>query len=42
MNTIAIGSDHGGLQLKKVLIEFLERNGYKYQDFGETNCKENC
>ena len=31
---IAIGSDHAGLNLKKVIIEFLEKKDYKYKDFG--------
>jgi ribose 5-phosphate isomerase B len=31
---IAIGSDHGGFQLKQVIVEFLEKNGYEYKDFG--------
>ena len=31
---IAIGSDHGGFELKNILIEFLEEKGYEYKDFG--------
>lgn len=31
---IAIGSDHGGFELKNVLIEYLKENGYDYMDFG--------
>ncbi|EKE02208.1 MAG: hypothetical protein ACD_20C00411G0009 [uncultured bacterium] len=34
---IAIGSDHGGFELKKVIISFLEKNGYKFKDFGVYN-----
>lgn len=35
--TIAIGSDHGGLQLKQALIPFLEGLGYKVVDVGTYN-----
>ena len=38
---IAIACDHGGLNLKKALIAYLERNGYEYVDFG-TNSAESC
>lgn len=31
---IAIGSDHGGYALKKVLMEHLDKRGLAYQDFG--------
>ncbi|MBR5507847.1 MAG: ribose 5-phosphate isomerase B [Clostridia bacterium] len=31
---IAIGSDHGGFELKNILIEYLKENGYDYKDFG--------
>ncbi len=31
---IAIGSDHGGLCLKRSILTFLEENGYTYTDFG--------
>lgn len=31
---IAIGSDHGGFELKNILIDFLKDNGYEYKDFG--------
>lgn len=31
---IAIGSDHGGFDLKKDIIDFLVQNGYKYKDLG--------
>lgn len=31
---IGIASDHGGYQLKKEIIDFLQEQGYAYQDFG--------
>jgi ribose 5-phosphate isomerase B len=31
---IAVGSDHGGFNLKKTIIEYLEENNIKYKDFG--------
>ncbi len=31
---IAIGSDHGGFELKKVLLDFLAELEYEYTDFG--------
>lgn len=31
---IAIGSDHGGYELKKELIGYFEKNGLQYKDFG--------
>lgn len=31
---IAIGSDHGGFALKQEIIDYLEKNGYSYQDVG--------
>ena len=31
---IAIGSDHGGYELKKEIIGYLEANGFAYKDFG--------
>ena len=31
---IAIGADHGGFDYKKEIIDFLEKNGYEYKDFG--------
>lgn len=34
---IAIGSDHGGFELKKIIVEFLEKNNYKFKDFGVYN-----
>lgn len=31
---IAIGSDHGGYELKEALLQFLNENGYETQDYG--------
>ena len=31
---IAIGSDHGGFELKKKLMEHLSERGLEYKDFG--------
>jgi len=31
---IAVGSDHGGFNLKKTIIEYLEENNIEYRDFG--------
>lgn len=31
---IAIGSDHGGYDLKQVVIKYLEEQGISYKDFG--------
>lgn len=38
---IAIGSDHGGFELKAQLVEFLKAEGYDIQDMG-THSKESC
>ena len=38
---IAIGCDHGGINLKPVLIEYLNKKGYTFKDFG-TFDKESC
>ncbi|MGO0123401.1 ribose 5-phosphate isomerase B [Desulfothermobacter acidiphilus] len=38
---IAIGSDHGGWQLKQVVRRFLEEEGLEYRDFG-THSPESC
>lgn len=38
---IAIGCDHGGLNLKKYLIENLEKDGYEFKDFG-TYATDSC
>ena len=34
---IALGSDHGGFQLKELLISFLQQAGYKIVDLGTYN-----
>ena len=31
---IAIGADHGGFELKKVIMAHLEKKGLEYKDFG--------
>ncbi len=38
---IAIGSDHGGVNLKETVKKFLEQKGLKYKDFG-TNSTDSC
>lgn len=38
---IAIGSDHGGYQLKQKISEFLKSEKYDVEDFG-THSKESC
>ncbi|MCY6485616.1 ribose 5-phosphate isomerase B [Clostridium aestuarii] len=38
---IAIGSDHGGLNLKKAVITHLEKKGIEVKDFG-TYTEESC
>ena len=38
---IAIGCDHGGYYLKQDIIDFLEKNGYEYKDYG-TYSDESC
>ncbi|MCD8308519.1 MAG: ribose 5-phosphate isomerase B, partial [Clostridia bacterium] len=38
---IAIACDHGGLNLKREIIKYLEPNGYEYKDFG-TNTFDSC
>ena len=38
---IAIGCDHGGYYLKQDIIDFLEKNGYEYKDYG-TYSYESC
>ena len=38
---IAIGSDHGGFELKNILMKHLEQRGFVYKDFGtysEASC----
>ncbi|HCM22928.1 MAG TPA: ribose-5-phosphate isomerase, partial [Ruminococcaceae bacterium] len=36
-NMLAIGCDHGGFQLKKVIESYLKDRGMDYQDFGTDN-----
>ena len=31
---VAIGCDHGGINLKPVLVDYLEKKGIEYKDFG--------
>ncbi|MBN2453174.1 MAG: ribose 5-phosphate isomerase B [Candidatus Omnitrophica bacterium] len=38
---IAIGSDHGGYELKAALVRFMEEEGYEVADLG-THSKESC
>lgn len=38
---IAIGSDHGGYELKNRIVEFLKAEGHKVEDLG-THSKESC
>lgn len=38
---IALACDHGGLNLKREIIEYLKENGYEYTDFG-TDSLESC
>jgi ribose 5-phosphate isomerase B len=38
---IALACDHGGLNLKKTVIKYLEEKGYEYEDFG-TNSTDSC
>lgn len=41
MTKIAIGSDHGGFNLKNTIKKHLTDNGYEVQDFG-TNSTNSC
>lgn len=41
MTKIAIGSDHGGYELKVKIIGFLKEKGHKMMDLG-THSKESC
>ena len=36
---IAIGSDHGGFELKNEVIDYLQEIGYAYKDFGTYDTK---
>ena len=31
---VAIGSDHGGFDLKQAIIQYFEENGIEYKDYG--------
>lgn len=41
MTKIAVGSDHGGFNLKGKIIKFLEEKGYEVKDYG-TYSTESC
>ncbi len=41
MEMVAIGSDHGGFDIKQVVIEHLKERGIEYKDFG-TYDKNSC
>lgn len=41
MMKIAVGSDHGGVELKEEIKKFLKEEGYEFKDFG-TNSTESC
>jgi ribose 5-phosphate isomerase B len=34
---IAVGSDHRGIEIKKLVIKILQENGHTHQDFGAYN-----
>ncbi len=34
---IAIASDHGGFRLKSVIVDYLQKSGFEYEDFGAYN-----
>ena len=36
---IALGSDHGGFELKQEIIKYLDSKGLKYKDFGSFSCE---
>lgn len=38
---LAIGSDHGGYELKCEIIKYFDKKGISYIDFG-TNCLDSC
>ncbi len=37
---IAIGCDHGGYELKKKIIKYLDEHGYRYSDYGCSSSTE--
>lgn len=38
---IAVGSDHGGFELKQEILAYLEELGYEYKDYGNYD-KQSC
>ena len=36
---VAIGCDHGGINLKPVLIDYLNKKGIEFEDFGTYDTK---
>jgi len=38
---IAVGTDHGGFELKNKIVEFLKKEGFHIQDLG-THSKDSC
>lgn len=38
---IAVGCDHAGINLKPALLDYLEKHGYEFKDFG-TYSNESC
>lgn len=38
---IALGCDHGGLELKRVVVDYLDSNNIEYKDYG-TYTSESC
>ena len=38
---IGLGCDHGGLELKKTVMEYLDSKGIEYKDFG-TYTSDSC
>lgn len=37
---IGIGSDHGGYELKQLILEFLKKSGFETIDYGTCSCNE--
>lgn len=38
---IAVGTDHGGFELKEQIVKYLKSNGFDYEDFG-TYTNDSC